>query len=98
MNTHRVTLDLNEKSYKTLRDAVESGEFASESEAIEDVITSLLFRRIPEKGSPGYAEYEAWLQEELKAAVAEFEANPSEFYTAEEVRAHLAEDLGEPAT
>jgi len=92
MSTHRLTVDISEESYRILRQAVDAGDFASESAALDDLITDLLFDKIPEKGNPGYEEYEKRLHEELLEAVAEYEANPDDVFTSEEVLAHLAED------
>ena len=47
MGTHRVTIDLPEDSYNLLRSVVDSGQYASESDAIADLIPSLCFRDIP---------------------------------------------------
>lgn len=87
-----VTIDLSENAYKILRASVDSGDFASESEAIEDIIVSLCLERIPEVGSPKWEAYEKRLREEVVAALEEFEANPDSGFTGEEVLAHIAEE------
>lgn len=47
MGTHRVTIDLPEHSYNLLRSMVESGEYASESDAIAGLLPNTLSDRTP---------------------------------------------------
>ena len=47
LGTHRVTIDLPEDSYNLLRSVIDSGEYASESDAIAYVIPSVFSRRVP---------------------------------------------------
>ena len=93
MATHSITVDIAESSYKILREAADSGEFASESEAIDDLIVDLLFDKIPEVGSPRYEAYEKRLMEAALAADDELGKNLASELTSEQVRAHLAEEL-----
>jgi Arc/MetJ-type ribon-helix-helix transcriptional regulator len=87
MSTHRVTIELAEVSYKLLRHAVDSGQYSSESEVVEDFIAGLCLDPINEDGP----EFERWLREEVLAADDELEADPSSGLTPDQLRASLAE-------
>ena len=87
MGTHRVTVELAEGSYQLLRRAVDSGQYSSESEAVEDVLTALCLEPIAEEGP----EFERWLREDVLAADDELEADPSSGLTPEQLRAILAQ-------
>ncbi len=90
MDTHQVTITLRDETYQTLRRAVESGQYASESEAVADFITAL-----DDEESPGdESSIENWLSETVVPIALRMRANPAEGFTGEEVLAHLKEDLG----
>lgn len=79
--TRRLEIELPEELADAVRAQVESGRFASESEAVAAALTLL--------GEQDEEELEDWVREEITAAYDEWKANPSEVYTVEEVRAHL---------
>ena len=87
MGTHRVTLEIADNSYRLLRRAVEPGQYRSESEAVEDVLTALCLEPMAQDGP----EFERWLRGEVLAADDELEADPSSGLTSEQVRATLAQ-------
>ncbi len=89
MSTHRVTLDLPQHSYERLRQMVDSGEYASESDVVAVLLGSETGEWIPPRDGRSYEE---WLRESAAAAYDENAANPSEVYTAEQVLAYLAEE------
>jgi hypothetical protein len=83
MGTHRVTIELADASYQVLRRAVDSGQYASESAAVEEVIISgLCLEPAPQEGP----EFERWLREEVLAADDELEADLSSGLTPEQLR------------
>jgi Arc/MetJ-type ribon-helix-helix transcriptional regulator len=87
MGTHRVTVEIADNSYQLLRRAVESGQYRSESEAVEDVLTALCLEPIVHEGP----EFEQWLREDALAADDELEADPSSGLTTEQLRSSLAQ-------
>ena len=87
MATHQVVIQLADESYRVLRRAVESGQYRSESEAVADVIGGLCLDPIADEGP----EFERWLQEDVRAADDELDADPSAGFTPEQLRASLAE-------
>ena len=81
--TRRLEIELPEDLAGWASGQVESGRFANESEAVASALT--LMREQDED------ELEDWVRDEIAAAYDEWKANPTEVYTAEEVRAHLDE-------
>lgn len=79
--TRRLEIELPEELADAVRAQVESGRFASESEAVAAALT--LLREQDEE------ELEDWVREEIATAYDEWKANPSDVYTVDEVRAHL---------
>jgi Arc/MetJ-type ribon-helix-helix transcriptional regulator len=91
MPTHRITVDLSEAAYNVLREHVDSGLYASESECIA-LLLSDWNDALPAPMQEGTPEYEQWLREQVLAADDELTADPSSGYTPDEVRAILAEE------
>lgn len=86
MDTHRVTIDIPEASFNSLRSVVESGKYASET----DVILELIAQMEPDLGDD-QEEFKAWMLEDVLPAIEEFDADPSSAFTPEQLRIHLAQ-------
>jgi len=87
MSTHRVTLELPAASYRNLRRMVESGEYASESEAVADVLLDLGLGPAPKAGDEVF---DRWMREEVLPADDELMANPESGLSPEQLNASLA--------
>lgn len=87
MGTHRVTIELADDSYRLLRRAVESGDFASESEAVAEALYDLAMPVTSVSGNP---EFDRWMLEEVLPADDELEADPSSGLTPEQLHEELA--------
>lgn len=85
MGTHRVTVELQEDSYNLLRSVVDSGEYASESQVIDNLIAQL---------GPGAVLHQAvlkhWMLDEVLPAIDEYDNDPSSGMTPEQLRSRLA--------
>jgi putative addiction module CopG family antidote len=79
--TRRLEIELPEEMADAVRAHVESGRFASESEVVAAGLALLQDQEDDE--------LEDWVREEIAAAYDEWQANPTDVYTVEEVRAHL---------
>ena len=79
--TRRLEIELPEEMADVVRAHVDSGRFASESEAVAAALT--LMREQDEE------DLDDAVRDQLSAAYAAWKANPGEVYTIEEVRAHL---------
>jgi len=82
--TRRLEIELPEEMANAVRAQVESGRFASESEAVAAALT--LLREQDEE------ELEPWVRDEIAAAHAEWKANPTGGIPIEEVNAGLDEE------
>ena len=89
MGTHRVTIELTDDSYQMLRQAIDSGEFESESDVISCGLMALGDPDLPSNKD----KIEAWLRDEVVPIALRVQANPGSGYTSEEVMAHLEADL-----
>jgi antitoxin ParD1/3/4 len=87
MNTRRITVDLPNASYRNLRRLVESGQYASESEALAEVLLDV---GLEPAHAPGDPEFDRWMREEVLVADDELEADPSAGLTPEQLHAELA--------
>lgn len=87
MNIHRVTLELTEDSYNLLRSVVDSGEYASESDAIADLIPDL---RPDRDGFPDTESFKQWMLEDVLAADNEYDLHPETAFTPEQLRNRLS--------
>jgi putative addiction module CopG family antidote len=79
--TRRLEIELPEEMADALRAHVESGRFASESEAVAAALA--LMREQDEE------DLDQGVREEISSAYAAWKASPEDVYTVEEVRAHL---------
>src|SRR5580693_3627836 len=70
MNTRRITVDLPNASYRNLRRLVESGQYASESEALAEVLLDV---GLEPAHAPGDPEFDRWMREEVLVADDELE-------------------------
>jgi len=86
MSTHRVTLELPAASYRNLRKMVESGEYASESEAVAEVLLNIGLEPAPTIDDSAF---ERWMRSEVLPADDELEANPESGLSPEQLNASL---------
>jgi Arc/MetJ-type ribon-helix-helix transcriptional regulator len=86
MSTHRITVDIPDAAYKTLREAVEAGDYGSESELIES-----LLKRYELGAFETEEERNDWLRDEVIPAYDEAEAHPESLLSGEQVLAYLEE-------
>lgn len=77
----RLTITLPDHLATAVREMVETGRFTSES----DVVSAGLEELIAAEDDV----LEPWMEEEVRAAIAESDANPLAVYTIEEARAYL---------
>jgi hypothetical protein len=88
MGTHRLTVDISEESYQLLQRGIEAGDFDSEDEAIDVLLTGTLLNEVPQPGDPAF---DAWIQNEVIPAYDEAKAHPEKLLTGEQVLEYLAE-------
>jgi antitoxin ParD1/3/4 len=86
--TRQMSITLPNDMADAVRERVETGGYASESEVIRDGIRSLLARD---------AAIERWLREDVAAAAQTLENDPGAARTINDVRARLAQLRGETA-
>jgi antitoxin ParD1/3/4 len=86
--TRQMSITLPNEMADAVRERVEAGGYASESEVIRDGIRSLLARD---------AAIERWLREDVAAAAQTLDNDPSAARTIEDVRARLAQLRGDTA-
>ena len=87
MGTHRVTIDLPEHAYQSLRTLVGSGQYDSESDVISEALAMLRLDPVQDQETT----LKNWMLEEVLPAVDEFDADPSSGLTSEQLRIHLAQ-------
>ena len=80
-STQQLSITLPHEMAQMVRDKVESGEYASESEVIRDGLRAL---QLHERA------LETWLKEKVAPAYDAIKADPSRAISAEQVRASLA--------
>jgi putative addiction module CopG family antidote len=86
--TRQMSITLPNEMADAVRERVEAGGYASESEVIRDGIRSLLARD---------AAIERWLREDVAAAAQTLDNDPRAARTIEDVRARLAQLRGDTA-
>jgi antitoxin ParD1/3/4 len=89
MRAETLTITLPQPMAELIRQKVESGEFADES----DVVISGLMALDSQDSADDEEEIEAWLRDEVVPIALRMQANPGTGYTSEEVMAHLEADL-----
>jgi Arc/MetJ-type ribon-helix-helix transcriptional regulator len=90
MATHSVTIQLSDDAFRSLQHKVDSGKYATVDDVIEEALHGLDIGTETMAADADRA-YEPWSRDEAIAAYDEFMANPGEVYTAQQVRAYLAE-------
>ena len=90
MPTQTFSITLPQSSADALRQMVESGEFATESDAVLAALMAF-DEATSDEGDP----MEEWLRDEVPAIATRMRANPAEGFTLDEVKAHLEDDLKE---
>ncbi len=96
MPTQRITIELPESAYAVLRDQVDSGAYASESECVAQLLREV-DEASPTPVEKDHSEFERWMREEVLPADDELSAEPSSGYTPDDLRSILAEERGKLA-
>lgn len=71
MRTHRITVDLPDSAYKTLRETMEAQNFTSEGECIENPLKQQKL-----SGFDSEEEFARWVREEVEPVYDDAEAHP----------------------
>jgi Arc/MetJ-type ribon-helix-helix transcriptional regulator len=88
MATHSLTIELSDDAYRSLKQRLGSGRYATADEAIADAL--LDDRALPPELGPAAGEsYDDWLRVEAISAYDEQAASPGETYTSRQVLAYL---------
>lgn len=88
-STQQFSVTLPIEMAQMVKTKVSSGEYASESEVIRDGLRALQAR---DKA------LDTWLRREVVAAYDELKADPSRALSVDQVRQHLADKRGRPAS
>ena len=81
--THAISVRVSSETARLLQEKVDSGEYASEDEIVEEALAAFYERE---------ATLENWLMETVVPICEAMERDPSQVRTSEQVRATLAEE------
>jgi len=89
--TRQLVITLPTRLADEVQAKVASGEFASESDVVQEGLLHLSADPDAARHGMSTEEFEAWLRAEALPALEDLDAEPSRGLTIEQVRAHLAE-------
>jgi Arc/MetJ-type ribon-helix-helix transcriptional regulator len=91
MTSQPITITLPQPYADAVRQRVSSGQYDNEIDVVISALQLLDHEEAPHEGQ----EFESWLRETVVPIAIRKEANPESGYTAEQVLAHIRQDMRE---